>query len=35
VFEQFRKYHMNVLVGDISAKVGSGREDIFKATVGN
>jgi hypothetical protein len=33
VFDQFRKYHMNILLGDFNAKVG--REDTFKQTVGN
>jgi hypothetical protein len=27
------KYHMEILLGDLSAKVG--REDIFKLTIGN
>jgi hypothetical protein len=33
VFDQFPKYHMKILSGDFSAKVG--REDIFKLTIGN
>jgi hypothetical protein len=33
VFDQFLKYHMNILLGDFNAKVG--REDIFKLTIGN
>jgi len=33
VFHQFPKYHMKILLGDFSAKVG--REDIFKPTFGN
>jgi hypothetical protein len=33
VFDQFPKYHMKTLLGDINAKVG--REDIFKLRVGN
>jgi hypothetical protein len=33
VFDKFTKYHMKILLGDFSAKVG--REDIFKPTVGN
>jgi hypothetical protein len=33
VFDNFPKYHMNILLGDFSAKVG--REDIFKPTTGN
>jgi hypothetical protein len=32
-YKEFRKYHMNILLKDFSAKVG--REDIFKPTVGN
>jgi hypothetical protein len=32
VFDTFLKYHMKILLGDFSAKVG--REDIFKATIG-
>jgi hypothetical protein len=33
VFEQFLKYHMKILIGGFSAKVG--REDIFRSTVMN
>jgi hypothetical protein len=33
VFDQFPKYHMKILFGDFSAKVG--KEDIFKPTFGN
>jgi hypothetical protein len=33
VFDQFPRYNMKVLLGDINAEVG--REDIFKLTVGN
>jgi hypothetical protein len=33
VFDQFPKYHMEILLGDFNAKVG--REDIFKPTIGN
>jgi hypothetical protein len=33
VFDKFLKYHMKILVGDFSVKVG--REDIFKPTIGN
>jgi hypothetical protein len=33
VFDKFPKYHMNMLLGDFSAKVG--KEDIFKPTTGN
>jgi hypothetical protein len=33
VFDKLLKYHMKILLGDISAKVG--REDILKPTVGN
>jgi hypothetical protein len=33
VFNKFPKYHMKILLGYFSAKVG--REDIFKPTVGN
>jgi hypothetical protein len=33
VFDQFPKYHMKILLGDFSARVG--REDIFKPTIGN
>jgi len=32
VFDYFPKYHMNMLLGDINAKVG--RENIFKPTIG-
>jgi hypothetical protein len=32
-FDKFPKYHMKILLGDFSAKVG--REDIFKPTIGN
>ena len=32
VFNQFPKYHMNILLGDFNANVG--RENIFKATIG-
>jgi hypothetical protein len=33
VFDKFPKYHMEILLGDFSAKVG--RENIFNPTVGN
>jgi hypothetical protein len=33
VFNKFLKYDMNILLGDLNAKVG--REDIFKPTIGN
>jgi exonuclease III len=33
VFDKFTKYHMNILFGDLNAKVG--REDIFEPTTGN
>jgi hypothetical protein len=33
VFDKFPKYHMKILLGDFSAKVG--REDIFKPAIGN
>jgi hypothetical protein len=33
VFDKVPKYHMKILLGDFSAKVG--REDIFKPTIGN
>jgi hypothetical protein len=33
VFHKFLTYHMKILFGDFSAKVG--REDIFKLTIGN
>jgi hypothetical protein len=32
VFDKYPKYHMTILLGDFSAKVG--REDIFKPTIG-
>jgi hypothetical protein len=32
VFDKIPKYHMKILLGDFSAKVG--REDIFKPTIG-
>jgi hypothetical protein len=32
VFGKFPKYHMKILSGDFSAKVG--RENIFKPTIG-
>jgi hypothetical protein len=32
-FDTFPNYHMNILFGDFSTKVG--REDIFKPTIGN
>jgi hypothetical protein len=32
IFNKFPKYHMNILLGDLNAKVG--REDIFKPTIG-
>jgi endonuclease/exonuclease/phosphatase family metal-dependent hydrolase len=32
-YEKYPKYHMNILLGNFSAKVG--REDIFKSTIGN
>ena len=32
-FYHFPKYHINILLGDSSAKVG--RENIFKPTIGN
>jgi hypothetical protein len=31
VFDKFPKHHMNLLLGDLNAKVG--REDIFKSTI--
>jgi hypothetical protein len=31
VFDQFRRYHMKILLGNLSAKVG--REDIFKPII--
>jgi hypothetical protein len=33
VFDQFPRYHIKILMGDFSAKVG--REDIFKPIIGN
>jgi hypothetical protein len=33
IFDKFPKYHMKILLGDFTAKVG--REDIFKPTIGN
>jgi hypothetical protein len=33
VFDQFLRYDINILLGDLNAKVG--REDIFKPTNGN
>jgi endonuclease/exonuclease/phosphatase family metal-dependent hydrolase len=33
MFDKFPKYQMEILLGDFNAKVG--REDIFKATIGN
>jgi len=33
VLHHFPKYHMNILLGDLNAKVGT--ENIFKPTVGN
>jgi len=33
VLDNFPKYHMKVLLGDVIAKVG--RENIFKPTIGN
>ena len=33
VFDHFCKYHMKILLGDFSTKVG--RENIFKPTIGN
>jgi hypothetical protein len=33
VFDRFPEYHIKMLLGDFSAKVG--REDIFKPTIGN
>jgi hypothetical protein len=33
VFNQFPKYHMKIMLGDLNEKVG--REDIFKPTIGN
>jgi hypothetical protein len=31
VFDKFPEYHMNILLGDFSAKVG--RKDTFKLTI--
>jgi len=33
VFDQFPKYHMKILLGDVNAKVEG--EDIFKPTIEN
>jgi hypothetical protein len=33
VFDQFRRYDMKIILGDLNAKVG--RENIFKSTLGN
>jgi hypothetical protein len=33
VFDNFPRYHMKILLGDLNAKVG--RENIFKPTIGN
>jgi endonuclease/exonuclease/phosphatase family metal-dependent hydrolase len=33
IFDKFPKYHMEILLGDLNAKVS--REDIFKPTIGN
>jgi hypothetical protein len=33
VFDQFPRYHMNILLGDFNADVG--RKDIFKLIIGN
>jgi hypothetical protein len=33
VFDQFLRYHMKILMGDLNAKVGGG--DIFKPIIGN
>jgi exonuclease III len=33
VFDQFPRYNMKILLGDFNAKIG--REDIFKAIIGN
>jgi hypothetical protein len=33
VFNQFPKYHINILLGDFNTEVG--REDIFKLIIGN
>jgi hypothetical protein len=32
MFDKFPKYHMNISLGEFSAKVG--RKDIFKLTIG-
>jgi hypothetical protein len=33
IFDQFPRYHMEILLGDFNPKVG--REDIFKPIIGN
>jgi hypothetical protein len=33
VFDKFPEYHMKILLGDSSVKIG--REEIFKLTIGN
>jgi hypothetical protein len=33
MFDKFSKYHMKILFGDFSSKIG--REEIFKLTIGN
>jgi hypothetical protein len=33
VFNEFPRYHMNILLRDFNAKIG--KEDIFKPTIGN
>jgi hypothetical protein len=33
VFDKFLKYHMKILLGDLTAKIG--KEGIFKLTIGN
>jgi hypothetical protein len=33
VFDKFLKYYMNILLGDVTAKIG--RKDIFKPAIGN
>jgi exonuclease III len=33
VFDEFPQYHMKILLGEFTAKIG--REDIFKPTIGN
>jgi hypothetical protein len=33
VYSNFFKFHLKILLGDFSAKVG--REDVFKPTIGN